>query len=155
MLLRREDGYEIDSHPDRLDRAQVHLWLSTDAYWAVGRPESVTATAIANSLCYGVYDPAGRQVGFARVVTDDATHAWLCDVYIDRSARGRGLGTWLAASIVTDLRQRGVPRILLATADAHEVYRKAGFTELVDPSRWMEIDERATAWRTDRDLSHS
>lgn len=112
----------------------------------MGRPESVTATAIANSRCYGVYDPAGRQVGFARVITDGATFAWLCDVYLDRSVRGLGLGTWLAGSIVTDLRQRGVPRILLATADAHEIYRRAGLTELADPSRWMELDERATAW---------
>jgi GNAT superfamily N-acetyltransferase len=146
MLPRRDDGYEIDTRPDRLNQSQIHRWLSTDAYWAMGRPESVTATAIANSRCYGVYDPAGRQVGFARVITDGATFAWLCDVYLDRSVRGLGLGTWLAGSIVTDLRQRGVPRILLATADAHEIYRRAGLAELADPSRWMELDERATAW---------
>jgi GNAT superfamily N-acetyltransferase len=152
MLTRRDDGYEIDTNPDRLDRAAVHRWLSTDAYWALGRAESAMATAIANSTCYGVYDTAGAQVGFARVVTDDATHAWVCDVYIDRGARGQGLGTWLAGSVVADLRQRGVPRIVLATADAHEVYRKAGFTELTYPSRWMEIDQRDTAGLSNRDV---
>jgi GNAT superfamily N-acetyltransferase len=152
MLLRRDDGHEIDTDPDRLDQAQVHRWLATDAYWALGRAEAAMATAIANSRCYGVYDPAGRQVGFARVVTDGATHAWLCDVYIDRTARGAGLGTWLAASVVADLQRRGIPRIVLATADAHEVYRKAGFTELTYPSRWMEIDRRDTAGLSNRDL---
>jgi GNAT superfamily N-acetyltransferase len=152
MLLRRDDGHEIDTTADRLDPTRVHRWLSTDAYWALGRAESVMATAIANSTCYGVYDPTGRQVGFARVITDDATHAWVCDVYIDRDARGRGLGTWLARSVVADLQRRGVPRIVLATADAHEVYRKAGFSELAYPSRWMEIDQRETAGRSNRDV---
>jgi GNAT superfamily N-acetyltransferase len=152
MHLRRDDGHEIDTNPDRLDRAQVHRWLSTDAYWALGRPESAMATAMANSTCYGVYDPAGSQVGFARALTDGATHAWVCDVYVDRDARGRGLGTWLAQSVVADLRDRGVPRIVLATADAHDVYRKAGFSELAHPLRWMEIDLRETAGRSNRDV---
>jgi GNAT superfamily N-acetyltransferase len=153
MHLRRDDGHEIDTNPHRLDRAEVHRWLSTDAYWALGRSESVMATAMANSTCYGVYDPSGRQVGFARVLTDDATHAWVCDVYIGRGARGRGLGAWLAQSVVTDLRDRGIPRIVLATADAHDVYRKAGFSELASPSRWMEIDTRETAGKSNRDVA--
>jgi len=142
MLLRRDDGHEIDTTPDRLDLVRVHRWISTDSYWALGRAEATMATAIANSTCYGVYDPHGRQVGFARTVTDGATFAWICDVYVDRDARGLGLGTWLACSIVADLRERGLPRIVLATADAHEVYRKAGFAEVAHPSRWMEIDLR-------------
>lgn len=143
MLLHRDDGHEIDTTTDRLDVAQVHRWLSTDSYWALGRSESTVATALANSRCYGVYDPDGRQVGFARAITDGATFAWVCDVYIDRAARGRGLGTWLARSIVADLTERGVPRFVLTTADAHEVYRRAGFQDLIRPSRWMEIDCRA------------
>src|SRR5688572_6397953 len=145
MLLRRDDGYEIDTTAERIDLDLVHRWLSTDAYWAIGRSAQAVATAVANSTCYGVYAPAGRQVGFARAVTDDATFAWICDVYIDRPARGQGLGTWLAQSIVDHLQGRGVPRLMLATADAHEVYRKAGFTELSRPSRWMEIDHRVMA----------
>jgi GNAT superfamily N-acetyltransferase len=153
MLLRREDGYEIDTAPDRLDLARVHHWLSTDAYWALGRSAATVATAVANSTCYGVYDPAGQQVGFARAVTDGATFAWVCDVYIDRAARGRGLGTWLARSIVADLTERGVPRLVLATADAHEIYRKAGFQEVARPSFWMEIDRRGITAYPTRDVA--
>ena len=145
MRVRRDDGHEIDSDGQRLDTTRVHRWLSTDAYWALGRSEQTVARSIEHSTSYGVYDPRGRQVGFARVVTDEATYAWLCDVYVDRGARGLGLGTWLARSIVADLRERGVPRILLATADAHEIYRRAGFAELAVPARWMEIDERRIA----------
>jgi len=145
MQLRRDDGYEIDTDHERLDVALVHRWLSTDAYWAMGRSAQTMATSIANSIPYGVYAADGAQVGVARAVTDLATYAWICDVYIDERARGLGLGTWLAQSIVTDLRQRGVARLVLATRDAHEVYRKAGFTELAVPSRWMEIDVRPVA----------
>jgi GNAT superfamily N-acetyltransferase len=142
MLVRRDDGHEIDTAKPRLDVALVHRWLSTDAYWALGRSEQAVATSVANSTCYGIYAPDGRQVGIARVVTDDATYAWVCDVYIDRGSRGSGLGTWLIRSIVADLQGRGVLRIVLATADAHEVYRRVGFAELAAPSRWMEIDRR-------------
>jgi GNAT superfamily N-acetyltransferase len=144
MQIRRTDGYEIDTSPGRIEVDLVHRWLATDAYWALGRPEATMATAIANSVCYGVYDPAGNQVGFARAVTDHATFAWLCDVYVDREARGRGLGTWLAQSVVTDLHERGIERLVLATADAHGVYTKAGFAVMAEPHRWMEIDQRAT-----------
>jgi GNAT superfamily N-acetyltransferase len=147
MLLRRDDGYEIDTDGDRLDLPRIHQWLSTDAYWALGRSAETVATSIANSICYGVYDPDGVQVGIARAVTDLATHAWVCDVYIDRASRALGLGTWLSRSIVADLRGQGVPRIVLATADAHDVYRRAGYVELANPTRWMEIDVRNIAAR--------
>lgn len=142
MLLHRDDGYEIDTDHERVDGALVHQWLSTDAYWALGRSAEAVALSLVNSIPYGVYAPDGAQVGIARAVTDAATYAWICDVYIDRRARGLGLGTWLAQSIVADLRQRGIPRFVLATADAHEVYRKAGFAELAVPARWMELDMR-------------
>jgi GNAT superfamily N-acetyltransferase len=75
-------------------------------------------------------------------VTDQATYAWICDVFIDAKARGLGLGTWLSRIIVEHLREQGVPRIVLATRDAHEVYRRAGFEDLAVPSRWLEIDLR-------------
>ena len=153
MLLRRDDGHEIDTTTDRLDVALVHRWLSTDAYWALGRSEQTVAAAVANSTCYGVYDPGNRLVGFARAITDSATFAWVCDVYIDRGARGLGLGTWLARSIVAELQERGVPRVVLATRDAHEVYRRAGFGELAHPSTWMEIDHRPTRLRPTRDVT--
>jgi GNAT superfamily N-acetyltransferase len=149
MLLRRDDGHEIDTDPARLDVAQVHRWLSTESYWALGRSLQTVETSVANSICYGIYGPptegldgVGRQVGFARAVTDHATYAWICDVFIDVKARGLGLGTWLSRSVVAHLREQGVPRIVLATRDAHEVYRRAGFDDLAVPSRWLEIDLR-------------
>ena len=95
---------------------------------------------------YGVYrSPHGPQVAFARVVTDGATFAWLCDVYVDPAERGNGLGTWLATAVSDDLAARGIRRILLSTWDAHGVYAKAGFVPLARPERWMEIDRRTIA----------
>src|SRR6185369_11237735 len=144
MQLRRDDGYEIDTAPGRLDVKQVHTWLATDAYWATGRPEDVMLRAIHNSLCFGVYAPDGRQVGFARVVTDLATFAWLCDVYISPTARGLGLGTWLARTATEHLLGHGLRRVLLATLDAHGVYTKAGYAPISQPDRWMEIFRQPT-----------
>jgi GNAT superfamily N-acetyltransferase len=123
----------------------VHRWLSTDAYWAVGRSRETVARAVAGSLNFGVYHPDGTQVAFARVVTDGATFAWLCDVYVDRAARGIGLGTWLVEAARDRMDELGVRRIMLATADAHGVYARFGFTPLVKPSLWMERT------RTDQD----
>jgi GNAT superfamily N-acetyltransferase len=140
MVITSPDGYTLSSDPARLDVDRVHTWLSTDAYWALGRPRDVVERGFANSLPYGVYRPDGTQVAVARVITDRATFAWLCDVYVDRAERGRGLGTWMVGAIVGHLREQGLTRrILLATADAHGVYSKLGFTPLVDPDRWMEL----------------
>jgi GNAT superfamily N-acetyltransferase len=143
MQIRRTDGYEIDTSPGRLEIDQVHRWLATDAYWALGRPEQTVALSIDRSTNYGVYAPTGEQVGSARAITD-GTFGYICDVYIAREARGRGLGTWLAQAVVADLQALGVPRLILATADAHGVYEKAGFTPFAEPDRWMEIDLRTT-----------
>jgi GNAT superfamily N-acetyltransferase len=155
VLARRDDGYEIDTDPDRLDVARVEHWLATDSYWAYGRAPGATRTAIANSVCFGVYKSddqstaadggsAGEQVAFARIVTDHATFAWLSDVYVARSARGLGVGTWLAQVAVKYTLDRGLPRLVLATRDAHGVYAKAGFAPVGHPDRWMEIDLRPT-----------
>jgi GNAT superfamily N-acetyltransferase len=142
-MIKREDGYVLSTEPERVDVDLVHRWLSTDAYWAMGRPRDLVVRALEGSLVFGVYRPDdGVQVAFARVVTDSATFAWLCDVYVDRSERGRGLGTWMVGEIRDDLTARGVRRILLATADAHEVYAKVGFAAVAEPSRWMELDLR-------------
>jgi GNAT superfamily N-acetyltransferase len=147
MRTRREDGYEIDTTAGRLDLDLVTRWLATDAYWALGRPADVIARSVANSICFGVYAPSadvGGQVAFARVVSDEATFAWLCDVYVAPGARGLGLGTWLARTAVAHLRELGVRRLVLATRDAHTVYEQAGFVPLARPDRWMEIDLRGT-----------
>ncbi|GAA1736434.1 GNAT family N-acetyltransferase [Luedemannella helvata] len=143
MLTKRDDGYEIDTDPARLDVKLVHQWLSTDAYWALGRPLETVERSIEGSLTFGVYAPeTGELVGFARVITDLATFAYLCDVYIDRGARGHGLGTWLVTVIRDRILATGVRRLLLATADAHEVYARVGYSPVATPERWMEIDIR-------------
>ncbi|MBE8475335.1 GNAT family N-acetyltransferase [Streptomyces justiciae] len=131
-------GYQISTDPDRIDAERVHRWLSEDAYWALGRSREKQDRAIAGSLNFGVYDTAsGEQVAYARVITDRATFGWLCDVYVDPSVRGKGLGTSLVEAVREHLREYGLRRILLATHDAHGVYEKAGFTPLAQPDQWM------------------
>ncbi|MEU0457143.1 GNAT family N-acetyltransferase [Streptomyces sp. NPDC006129] len=134
------EGYEISTDPARVDAERVHRWLSTDAYWALGRPRGTQDRAIEGSLNFGVYDRAsGEQVAYARVITDRATFAWLCDVYVDPSVRGKGVGTALVAAVREELRGYGVRRVLLATLDAHGVYAKHGFAALERPEDWMAL----------------
>ncbi|MFE5189065.1 GNAT family N-acetyltransferase [Streptomyces sp. NPDC056628] len=134
------EGYEISTDAALLDRERVHRWLSTDAYWALGRAREKQEAAIDGSLNFGVYDTAsGEQAAYARVVTDHATFAWLCDVYVDPSVRGKGIGTALVGAVREHLRPYGVRRILLATHDAHGVYAKLGFAALERPDRWMAL----------------
>ncbi|KXK62615.1 acetyltransferase [Micromonospora rosaria] len=140
--LTRDDGYLLSTDPQRLDLDLVHHWLSTDAYWALGRDRETTRRAFAGSIPFGVYRPGdGRQVAVGRVISDGALFAYLCDVYVDRAERGRGLGTWLAGAVRDHLAGLGVRRILLATVDAHGVYAKLGFAP-VHPEHWMEYDQR-------------
>ncbi|BBC37906.1 hypothetical protein SGFS_092000 [Streptomyces graminofaciens] len=134
------EGYEISADPARIDIDRVHRWLSDDAYWALGRPREKHERAVAGSLNFGAYDRAsGEQVAYARVVTDGATFAWLCDVYVDPGARGAGLGTALVAAVRAHLEPLGLRRILLATHDAHGVYAKLGFEPLAKPDQWMAL----------------
>lgn len=133
-----EHLYEISSDPVRLDHARVHHWLSTDAYWALGRTRAHQDRAIAGSLNFGAYDTgSGEQAAYARVVTDGATFGWLCDVYVDPAARGHGLGVRIVTAVRDHLAESGVYRLLLATADAHGVYEKVGFQPLAEPGKWM------------------
>ncbi|MFB7664699.1 GNAT family N-acetyltransferase [Kitasatospora sp. NPDC056138] len=137
------DGYEISTDPARLDAELIHRWLSQDAYWALGRSREKQDSAIAGSLNFGLYERAsGAQLGYARVVTDRSTFAWLCDVYVAPAARGKGLGTALAAAVRDGLAPYGLRRILLATADAHEVYAKVGFVPLATADKWMALGEQ-------------
>ena len=132
--------YEISSDSARIDPALVYQWLSEDAYWARGRSREKQDRAIASSLNFGVFDRAsGLQVGYARVVTDLADFAWLCDVYISPEARGKGLGTALVTAVRDHLAPYGLRRILLATSDAHGVYAKVGFAPLEKPELWMTL----------------
>ncbi|MGW6685112.1 GNAT family N-acetyltransferase [Streptomyces sp. NPDC054961] len=137
-LLPSPDGYEISADPARIDRERVHRWLSEDSYWARGRSREKQDAAIDGSVNLGVYDAAsGVQVAYARMITDRVTFAWLCDVYVDPGARGKGLGTALAGAVRDHLAPYGIRRILLATADAHGVYEKVGFGPLDAPENWM------------------
>jgi len=129
-------AYVISTDPRRLDLAIVHAFLAR-AYWSVGLPRAVLERAVENSLVLGLYSPSG-QVGFARVVTDCATFAYLADVFVLEECRGRGLGKWLVEVAVTLPELQGLRRWLLATADAHDLYRQFGFTD-AEPGRLMEI----------------
>jgi GNAT superfamily N-acetyltransferase len=137
MITCRADEYEITTDPDRLDVDLVHRWLSTDAFWALGRSREIVEQSIRASLNFGLYEIGGTQVAYARVVTDLATFAWLCDVYVDPAHRGKGLGTWLAAEVRDHLTPYKLKRVLLATVDAHEVYAKVGFVPFPDPQQLM------------------
>lgn len=140
---RRRDDYILTTDTARVDIERVHQWLSVESYWAADRDRDIVARSIDGSLPYSVFAGAD-QVAFARVVTDGATFAWICDVFVEQAHRGRGLGGWLVDSIIEDLTAQGVLRYLLATRDAHEVYRRAGFAGLVGADRYMEIDRRPT-----------
>lgn len=98
IASRRNNGYELSVDPDRLDVELVHRWLSTEAFWALGRTRETVEESMRGSLNFAIYDDSGDQAAYARVVTDRATFAWLCDVYVAPSHRGKGLGTWLAAA---------------------------------------------------------
>ena len=142
LTERLRDGYVLTSDPGRVDLDRVHAWLSEQAYWAIGRERAVVERSVAGSRPYSLY-AGDEQAACARVVTDGATFAWICDVFVDEPHRGRGLGTWLVRSILEDLEAAGVYRCVLGTSDAHEVYRSCGFTALLRPDRWMEINLRA------------
>ena len=135
-LHAEKDGFTISTDPDRLDLDAICSFLAC-AYWAQNRPRSVTERAVRHSLCFGLYD-GERQIGFTRVVTDYATFAWLCDVFVEEAYRGRGLGKWLVEITLSHPDLRGLRRWLLATRDAHELYRQFGFAEFGAPGRWME-----------------
>jgi GNAT superfamily N-acetyltransferase len=132
------DEYTISCDPARLDLGVVCGFLSGESYWARGRSRERVERSVKNSLSFGLYK-GGAQVGFARVVTDYATFAWLADVFVLDSERGRGLGVWLVETIMAHPDLQEVRRWLLATRDAQELYRRFGFRDLSGSSLgWME-----------------
>jgi ribosomal protein S18 acetylase RimI-like enzyme len=134
----QREGFEVSDDRARLDLGAVHRFISRESYWAAGISESLLARAIAHSLCFGAYRE-GAQVGFARVVTDRATFGYLCDVYVDREHRGRGLGKWLVACVLEHPDLQGLRRIALMTRDAHDLYRPFGFRSMPEATRYLEI----------------
>ena len=131
-----EGDLRISTDPAELDLDWLFPALSERAYWALGRSRSLFERSLQHSLSFGAYVD-GRQVGFARVVTDEATFAWICDVFVDESVRGRGVGKRLIAAIVDDPRLQGLKRMMLATRDAHGLYAGFGFAALDHPGLWM------------------
>jgi GNAT superfamily N-acetyltransferase len=134
----KRDSFTISTDPSRLDMNTVYGFLAR-SYWAKTRPREYTDAAFANSLVFGIYADAGeRQIGLARVVTDYAIVAYLCDVFIHEDYRGHGLGKWLMQTMFDHPNLKHVRRWLLVTDDAHGLYRQFGFEQLTDPEKWMQ-----------------
>lgn len=137
VLTYRQGDYEISTDPARLDLGVIHGFLA-GSYWAKGVPLGVVERSVEHSLCYGVYHESG-QVGFARVITDYATFAYLADVFVVEAHRGRGLSKWLVATILAHPELQGLRVWMLATRDAHGLYARFGFAPLDSPDRVMRI----------------
>jgi GNAT superfamily N-acetyltransferase len=133
----RQGKFVISTDRDRLDLDIVHGFL-TESYWAKEIPREVVVRSIENSLCFGVYGD-GKQVGFARVISDYATYAYIADVFVLESYRGHGLGKWMMECIMRHPWLQALRRWSLATMDAHGLYSKYGFTPLKTPERYMEL----------------
>jgi GNAT superfamily N-acetyltransferase len=133
----QREGYLISTDPAQLDLDAIHAYL-VRAYWCEGIPRETMERAIANSLCFALLR-GKAQIGFARVITDSATYAYLCDVYVLENYRGKGLGKWLMECVMGHPALQGLRRFSLATRDAHGLYRQFGFRELSKPESMMEI----------------
>ena len=129
--------YTVSSDPARMDLDAIHGYLSR-AYWCEGMPRTTLERAMRYSLCFGLFE-GERQVGFVRVVTDYTTFAYVCDVFVLESHQGKGLGTWLMQCVMQHPDLQGLRRWQLITLDAHELYRKVGFTLVSKPERYMEV----------------
>jgi len=134
------DQFTISNDTSRLDVDEICRFLSR-SYWANQRERAVIEKSLQGSLNFGVYD-GDRQIGFARVVTDRATFAYLCDVFIHEDYRGKSIGKWMMECIMAHPDLQGLRRWLLATYDAHGLYSQYGFTPLSDPTVMMEIVDR-------------
>ncbi len=133
----RRGEYAVTTDPSRVDVDVVHGYLAR-AYWSQGIPREIVERAVPRSLCFTLLE-GDRQIGFARVVTDHTTYAYICDVFVLESHQGKGLGTWLMQCVVKYPEIKGLRRCQLVTRDAHELYRRVGFTEISKPERHMEL----------------
>ena len=130
-----KDDFSISTDKEKLAIDFIHGYLR-QSYWAENIPLDVVQRSVKGSLCFGVYH-GDKQIGFARVITDEATFAYLCDVFIDEGFRGKGLSKWLMETILAYPGLQGLRRFMLATRDAHGLYRQFGFEELTFTDRWM------------------
>jgi len=138
IVEHRRGKFLISTDPARLDLDVIHGFL-TNSYWAKGIPRDVVSRSIEHSLCFGVYDGEGAQVGFARIVSDFATVAYLGDVFVLESHRGHGLSKWMMECILQHRALQGLRRWILLTRDGHGLYRQSGFTALKSPESYMEL----------------
>jgi GNAT superfamily N-acetyltransferase len=134
---RSRETFRITTDVSAMDVDAIHAYL-TRSYWAEGIPKDLVVRSMAGSLCFGLLDGA-RQIGFARAVTDRATYAYLCDVYVLEAYQGQGLGTWMMRELMAHPDLQGLRRVGLVTRDAHGLYEKCGFTLLNNPAGHMEI----------------
>ncbi len=135
-----QNNFTISTDKNKIDIDYVHEFLS-HSYWSPGVPIETVKKAMNGSLCFGVYDN-DKQIGYARMVTDTATFAYLADVFIDENYRGNGLGKWLVKTILVHPDLQGLRRILLATKDAHKLYEQLGFIAINNPERYMVYDPK-------------
>jgi GNAT superfamily N-acetyltransferase len=131
------DGYVVSDDRARLDIGCVHRFLCEESYWAKGRPRAVVDRSLANSLCFGLYTGTGAQAGFARLMTDYATHAHLLDVFVLAPHRGQGRGKALVAAVLAHPELRGIRRWTLSTRDAHSLYAGFGFASFPNPENQL------------------
>jgi GNAT superfamily N-acetyltransferase len=136
------DGFTISTDRSRLDRDAVYRYLSEESYWAAGMARGVFERSVSGSLPFGLYEDGGAQIGYARVVSDYATFAWLSDVYVLEAYRGKGLGHFLVGSVMAHPRLQGLRRWMLSTRDAHRIYAEYGFGD---------VDAEALMTRVDRE----
>lgn len=133
--------YSISTEKNRIDLKAVHSFLSTEAYWCIGIPFERVQKAVENSLNFGLYH-LDRQIGFARIISDYATIAYLGDVYVLPEYRGKGLSKWMMETIMTHPELQGLRRWILLTGDAHGLYRQFGWVDVASPDKWMELHNK-------------
>ena len=135
--------YVVSSDTSRVDRDLVFRFLHDEAYWSLGVPRDVVERAIDESICFSAFsedaERGASQVGFARVVTDKATFAWVCDVFVLPDHRGHGIAKQLMDAVMSHPDLQGLRNVMLATRDAHGLYARYGFVPLAEPARWMAI----------------
>lgn len=136
-MYNKNDFY-ISTDKSKMDIETIHQYLSEESYWAKGVPREIVEKSIANSFCFGVFYQS-KQVGFAKVITDFTTIAYLGDVFILEEFRGLGLSKLLMENIMNHPELQGLRRWILLTADAHELYKKFGWSDIKEPARWMEV----------------
>jgi len=140
IVEHRRDQFLVSTDRARLDLDMIHGFL-TNCYWAKGVPREVVERSIEHALCFGVFDGSGAQVGFARVISDFATIAYVGDVFVLDTHRGRGLGKWLMECITQHPALQGLRRWILTTRDAHGLYAQVGFAPVKSPERYMELHD--------------